>query len=388
MESKQGASTTSGTVAPTIFAPWKGYLVPVLAGSVAGACGILVGHPFDSLKVRMQVAKNLAAPKFDFATIKQLYRGMMPPLLTAGFLQAFLFSTYEACKIAVIPYVTVGGVGSSFASKTIRSCAYNLDSTHHHNHAPEAYSASINANMQDLNSKHQFNAIQSSALPQHRGTYFSNDVLDHLSITFWGGWLSGVILCVVSTPIQVIKIQQQVATEQGIPDTIRHLYRTAGWRSFYRAFTSMQVLEGPGRGVYFGVYELMKIQINNFKYRLRDGHTTDGDGVYCHRLELLKPEYTPDFVEERSTRMLAAATAGVTSWIFAYPFDVIKSRMQLDYSGQKYKSTYQCFRDTYREGGIKALYSGISYTIVRAAPVAATILPIYETVKEYLEQRL
>jgi len=86
--------------------------------------------------------------------------------------------------------------------------------------------------------------------------------------------------------------------------------------------------------------------------------------------------------------MLAAATAGVTSWVVAYPFDVIKSRMQLDYNRNRYTSTWQCFRDTYAEGGVKALYRGIGYTIVRAAPVAATILPIYETSRDYLEKNL
>jgi len=408
VSSSRGTGDNGSVPVPStsLITSWKYVIAPVLAGSGAGACGILVGHPFDSLKVRMQVAKNLAAPKLDLATVKQLYRGMMPPLITAGFLQAFLFSTYEACKKVVTPFVT--------SSREVRS----KDVKHANRMAPspahgEVFATDIDTKKDVITSRQSGNAVAVSSAgqiygtssgkglryPLHRRHYedqydaevsdlVSQDVSDHLRVTFWGGTLSGFILSVISTPIQVVKIQQQVATTTNIRGTIQHCYNTAGWRCFYRAYTSMLVLEGPGRGVYFGVYEAMKIVINNYKYRMRDGHTVDNNGEYLHTLELIQPAYTPDFQEERGTRMLAASTAGVTSWIFAYPFDVIKSRMQLDFNRNMYTSTWQCFRDTYMEGGLKALYRGIGYTIVRAAPVAATILPIYESVKEYLERNL
>jgi len=388
--SSPGTVGSNSVVPASFIKTWKSVISPLLSGSVAGACGVLVGHPFDSLKVRMQVAKNLIQPKMDLATIKQLYRGMMPPLITAGFLQAFLFSTYEACKAFVTPFVArerTGEVkhrGEVFASdidtkedmpgiRTTGSVALAVGSA--------GSSSSQKKYPQD--GRHWGNQNQ----PQTAGL-ISEDAADHLRITFWGGWLSGLVLSVISTPIQVVKIQQQVATETNITGTIKLCYRNAGWRCFYRAYTSMLVLEGPGRAVYFGMYEAMKMAINNYKYRMRDGHTRDNNAEFHHTFELIKPAYAPDFQEERGTRMLAAATAGVTSWIFAYPFDVIKSRMQLDYDQRLYKSTWQCFQITYKEGGLRALYSGIGYTIVRAAPVAATILPIYETAKDYFEKTL
>ena len=82
--------------------------------------------------------------------------------------------------------------------------------------------------------------------------------------------------------------------------------------------------------------------------------------------------------------MLAAAVAGVASWVVFYPLDVVKSRMQLDFNRKIYRSTWHCLKKTYQEGGLSALYRGIGYTVIRAAPVASTILPIYETVKDYL----
>ena len=54
----------------------------------------------------------------------------------------------------------------------------------------------------------------------------------------------------------------------------------------------------------------------------------------------------------------------------------------------RYTSTLHAFRVIWREGGIRGLYRGIGYTVVRAAPVAGTILPIYESAKDYLMEAL
>lgn len=69
-----------------------------LAGSIAGATGIFVGHPFDSLKVRVQVGETLKDQKWNWHTIRQLYRGILPPLLTTGTIQAINFALYEHFK--------------------------------------------------------------------------------------------------------------------------------------------------------------------------------------------------------------------------------------------------------------------------------------------------
>ena len=46
-----------------------------------------------------------------------------------------------------------------------------------------------------------------------------------------------------------------------------------------------------------------------------------------------------------------------------------------------------CFAKTWQEGKLSAMYRGIGFTLIRAAPVAATILPIYEYTKEFITDR-
>ena len=55
---------------------------------------------------------------------------------------------------------------------------------------------------------------------------------------------------------------------------------------------------------------------------------------------------------------------------------------------QVHKTTLGCLSSTYREGGIRGLYRGLGYTLIRAGPVAGIVLPFYEYAKEFLESKL
>lgn len=65
---------------------------PFIAGLVAGASGVMIGHPFDTLKVQYQVS---SAPLNLKLSIPSLYRGILPPLITSGSIQSINFSLYE-----------------------------------------------------------------------------------------------------------------------------------------------------------------------------------------------------------------------------------------------------------------------------------------------------
>ena len=86
--------------------------------------------------------------------------------------------------------------------------------------------------------------------------------------------------------------------------------------------------------------------------------------------------------------MMSAATAGIVCWTSIYPFDVVRNRIyshhvmfpaELDTPG-----VTQMARMIYKEKGIGGFFKGIGPTVLRAGPVAATVLPIYDSVLEYL----
>ena len=78
------------------------------AGILAGGAGVLVGHPFDTLKVKMQVARqgSSTAPPADTPSCRSAalprlsafgpYRGVLPPLLSTGIVQSINWNLWLA----------------------------------------------------------------------------------------------------------------------------------------------------------------------------------------------------------------------------------------------------------------------------------------------------
>ncbi|OQR98504.1 carrier superfamily protein [Achlya hypogyna] len=79
-----------------------------IAGSFAGVSSTVVGHPFDTVKVRLQMHCPLSSSfKGPLDCVMQtinkegflgLYRGMVSPMTTVPLVNAVVFSTYESAK--------------------------------------------------------------------------------------------------------------------------------------------------------------------------------------------------------------------------------------------------------------------------------------------------
>jgi len=69
------------------------------AGTVAGVSGVIVGHPFDTIKVRLQAnGKGRGSTSFVSLVKKEgffaLYKGMGPPIMTDAVVNSVLFGVY------------------------------------------------------------------------------------------------------------------------------------------------------------------------------------------------------------------------------------------------------------------------------------------------------
>ena len=323
---------------------------PFAAGVLAGANGTLVGHPFDTLKTRFQVGKVLKHSKFDMFFIRQLYRGILPPLLTSGAIQSVNFFIFE-------------------------------------------------------NFRHWLRDSRSGP-PKIQGD---------LASIFIAGTFSGSMVSLVTNPISVVKIRQQIVAEGGIMQCVREIKQSSGVAGFYRGYTTMLLLDAS-RGLYLTIYEVMKrvisYQCNNRPIFGDEDSTvgitlvSDQNHAYNSVSDIptatsptaasaLKatatsavPLATAPLLAPNSltTRMLAAACTGIISWIIIFPIDVIRVRLHLDFSRTKYQSWRDCCVKTWREGGVRAYYRGIGYTLIRAGPVSAASLTTYEYTKELFER--
>ncbi|XP_016393707.1 solute carrier family 25 member 47-A [Sinocyclocheilus rhinocerous] len=74
-----------------------------LAGSVGGACGVAVGYPLDTVKVRIQIQKQFTGIWHCIVTtvkregVHGFFKGMALPITTISMTSSVVFGTYRNC---------------------------------------------------------------------------------------------------------------------------------------------------------------------------------------------------------------------------------------------------------------------------------------------------
>lgn len=132
-------------------------------------------------------------------------------------------------------------------------------------------------------------------------------------------------------------------------------------QSLYTGFGVNLVSESYGRGVYMWVYDWMKrylaepsatgeLDLNVTNLSLGKVRLDADRSLPVIALTCMSPEKRL-FARLTTQRVIAAASAGVSSWFVIYPLDVIKSRMQSApiLRGTPYKNTMDCVRQVRRQ---------------------------------------
>ena len=79
---------------------------------------------------------------------------------------------------------------------------------------------------------------------------------------------------------------------------------------------------------------------------------------------------------------IAGGISGILSWLPTYPSDVIKTRLQCDTFGLKYRNTRHCIQCTVKDTGISILYRGMGSCIYRAFVVNSVVLFVYSQITQ------
>ncbi|KAH7328062.1 transporter-like protein [Stachybotrys elegans] len=182
------------------------------AGGFGGVCAVVVGHPFDLVKVRLQTAeRGVYSSAVDVVRKsiardglrRGLYAGVSAPLVGVTPMFAVSFWGYDLGKQLVTSTSTVGPDGLSIA--------------------------------------------QISA----------------------AGFFSAIPMTAITAPFERVKVILQVQGQKKLApgekpkyngglDVVRQLYREGGVRSVFRGSAATLARDGPGSAAYFAAYEYIK----------------------------------------------------------------------------------------------------------------------------------
>lgn len=210
--------------------------------------------------------------------------------------------------------------------------------------------------------------------------------------TILAGCAGGILQCVLLVPSDVVKCVMQAeevsttavtstnirptgsagaaATTAAIKEVeknafvrtyecIQKIYRAEGLRGFYKGLGMTVMREAPSIGFYF------------FVYRSTKEIFTEMEG---------RPKANPS----TAAILASGGIAGAASWSVVYPFDVIKTNMQiapLEANG-KVIGAWDMTKRLYKNYGSKVFFRGLGTTVFRAFPVNASTFFVYEKLKE------
>eukprot|EP00347_Sterkiella_histriomuscorum_P013990 403362588 len=186
--------------------------------------------------------------------------------------------------------------------------------------------------------------------------------------SFFTGCFSGALGMIFQVPVEVLKCKAQVMKDQHLPmrQLMLQTIKNDGFVSLYRGFAANCIRDIPGWGLYFYTYELLK----SWSWRFSNYY--------------LKPSHHPKS-REWTINVNAGGLAGVISWLLLYPFDIVKTHIQLSVEKETPKIR-EVFRNQYKEHGYHYFFRGLKPTLIRAYPVNAITLSSFDYIAKIIQK--
>ncbi|XP_065877654.1 mitochondrial arginine transporter BAC1 isoform X1 [Euphorbia lathyris] len=298
-------------------APYKEYL----AGLIAGVATVVIGHPFDTVKVKLQKYNTEAhgikyrnglhctAKILQTEGVKGLYRGATSSFVGVAFESSILFGVYSQTKQS-LQLRLQGGVDSDVPMPRV--------------------------------------IIPSAA---------------------YGGAIISFVLC----PSELLKCRMQVqGTGSSLPSSRRytgpldcalHTMKNDGVSGIFRGGLTTLLRESIGNAVFFSVYEYVRYYMHlQLKSSLSDNSNLLDMGI----------------------GIMSGGLGGVAFWSAVLPLDVAKTIIQTAPDKSSTRNPFRVLDSIYRRAGIRGCYAGLGPTIVRAFPANAAAIVTWELAMKML----
>jgi len=226
---------------------------------------------------------------------------------------------------------------------------------------------------------------------RHNGTVYDYLHCDSYANVAMSSMLAGAILSVFTSPMLIIKTRQQTyrnanGNRLSFRQALRELVVPGRWqwRAMFVGFGPHFLSETLGRCVYFCSYEYLKRTLAATNHNGWSASTSAS-------LNTVSP--TDQTVTVTMTqRMVCAGVSGILCWSLIFPLDVVRCRIYANAAATNGHDDTKMCQQSWRvaqtlymqQGGLRAFYRGFTVTVLRAGPVAAAVLPIYDRTLDYL----
>lgn len=177
---------------------------------------------------------------------------------------------------------------------------------------------------------------------------------------------SSLVLC----PTELVKCRLQamyemetsgrIATGQKTMwSVVKTIMRTDGPAGFFQGLTTTVAREVPGYFCFFGGYELSRSSFADYM-------KCDKDNIGI------------------APTVFSGGFGGACLWLVVYPMDCVKSRIQVMSMTGRQAGFFRTMTNIVRTEGVKALYSGLTPTMIRTFPANGALFLGYEASRKIM----
>lgn len=307
-----------------------------LAGSLGGAAGVLVGHPFDTVKVKLQT-QDYRNPLYKGTldcfkqTVKKdgltgLYRGVTSPVVGVAGINAVIFGVQSYCNTlfsnrhALTSHMLSGaaaGITQAFIASPVELAKTRLQLQADRG-GPLRYKGAVHVLQEIYKSEGARGMFRGQLCTILReapafSTYFltfeaSARLIDGIEnsdnasgfANFFAGGIAGMASWVISYPVDVIKSRIQSdgafgpAKYSGIIDCVKQSFKEEGYGVFTRGLNSAIIRSFPTNAATFFVMKKSLDIIMQRNVALEDTATLDAirEVTQKEKEAIFKGEYT------------------------------------------------------------------------------------------------
>ncbi|WWC92348.1 uncharacterized protein L201_007303 [Kwoniella dendrophila CBS 6074] len=183
---------------------------------------------------------------------------------------------------------------------------------------------------------------------------------------------AGLVASITTCPLDVVKtrLQAQHISKgskgyESVSVIISKIWKSSGFKGFYRGLGPTVAGYLPTWGIYFTVYDLVKDKAGNWN---NEHGPLQGNTAIVH--------------------IFAAMTAGATGTIMTNPLWVVKTRFMAQAGttdpSSRYRTTIGAIASIYRTEGFRAFYKGLLPSLMGVSHVAVQF-PLYEKAKSWAD---
>ncbi|XP_029959536.1 mitochondrial glutathione transporter SLC25A40 [Salarias fasciatus] len=183
------------------------------------------------------------------------------------------------------------------------------------------------------------------------------------------GAIARVGSATVISPLELIrtKLQSQRQSYRELTSLIGSAVRTEGWLSLWRGLGPTLLRDVPFSAMYWYNYEMAKSWL-------------------CERYDAREPTFAITFA--------SGATSGSIAAVVTLPFDVVKTRRQVELgelqakhlSSRLSSSTFSVMSRIVAQDGFTALFAGFLPRLIKVAPACAIMISTYEFGKAFFRK--